>query len=74
MPEITIKGSPLTAIEHAVYMPIVFRAVREDSRTSKIDVKHKLNESGLALSDERIELMLDYARVRNGFAVATRIQ
>lgn len=74
MPEITIKGKSLTEVEQAVYMPIVFRAVKSDSRTTEADVKKQLNESGLALSDERIAVMLEYARIRNGFAMATRLQ
>lgn len=74
MPEITINGKSLTEAERVVYLPIFFRAVKDDSRTSESDIKRKLNESGLDLQDERISLMLDYARLRAGFAIATRIQ
>lgn len=74
MPEITVNGHSLTHKERAVYFPLVLRAVREDSRTCESDVKRILNNAGLDLNDDRISMMLEHARVRNGFAMATRVQ
>ena len=74
MPEVTVKGQGLTDKEKAVYLPILVKAVREDSRTAEHEARRILNEAGLDLHKDRISLMLEVARIKNHFAMATRFK
>lgn len=73
MPEITIKGKSLTLFEIAVYLPTVRRAVIDNPSITTDGLKQNLFNAGLVLSDDRVEIMLEYARVRSGLITA-RVQ